>query len=102
MLFKQLKELIIQGFADADWASDPDDRKSTSERYAYILVEIYFNGLLRNKQLFQDQAQKQSAVSMFTYGSLQLYGVTTRVLFIEVVIKSFTPSPNMLRLTSIL
>lgn len=30
LVFKRSFELLLQGYADADWASDPDDRKSTS------------------------------------------------------------------------
>ncbi|XP_038890589.1 uncharacterized mitochondrial protein AtMg00810-like [Benincasa hispida] len=38
LLFKKPKDLTIQGFVDADWASDPDDGKST------FGVCVYFGG----------------------------------------------------------
>ncbi|XP_022152361.1 uncharacterized protein LOC111020104 [Momordica charantia] len=40
VLLSKSSQLRVHGFADADWASDPDDRKSTS---GYC---IYFGGNL--------------------------------------------------------
>lgn len=36
LLFCKPANLLLQGFADADWASDLDDRKSTSSFYVYF------------------------------------------------------------------
>lgn len=36
LVFSKPKELLLTGYANADWASDPDDRKSTSGFCVYF------------------------------------------------------------------
>ena len=47
--FQLAKALFLEGFTDADWASNIDDRRSLLVVIVFFLEEIWFNGVLESK-----------------------------------------------------
>jgi len=59
LLIRSSPSLDILAFSDADWRSDVDDRKSTTD-IVFILELILLHGPLINKKLSQGVVQRQS------------------------------------------
>ncbi|XP_062081021.1 uncharacterized mitochondrial protein AtMg00810-like [Humulus lupulus] len=56
---RRSSKLYLEAFSDADWASDPDDRRSTTI-FVYILEAILWLGSQRSKTQFHARLLKQS------------------------------------------
>ncbi|XP_016900879.1 uncharacterized mitochondrial protein AtMg00810-like [Cucumis melo] len=61
--FRKSDNMSLFGFADADWASDPDDRKSTSGFCVYFGNNLV-SWVPRNNLLFPDLVLKLNNVAL--------------------------------------